>query len=244
MKITERQLKRIIKESLQLEMFDTGSAGDEVGGTSLAQKKEQCELVGGKWVSDDPSGEYGRCSEPIKETDTEPAPYEDNQTKMVRKYLTLRGEEASLSSMSQEEIEDKAAMLRSLPPSTKKRWGIYDLREARTKITRRQLRQIIKELAAPGSLERSMNKRPWSGGPNEIMTISSSDVAWESHALGNKTHRRGDVFVDSLPAGVTIKDASDEYTLTKGPVVSTDWQSFEGQDKDGVKVTVTPRTDW
>lgn len=113
------------------------------------------------------------------------------------------------------------------------------------KITKRQLRRIIKEVVAgPGSLEHSMNKRPWSGGPNEIMTISSSDVAWESHALGNKTHRRGDVFVDSLPGGVTIKDASDEYTLIKGPTVSTDWQSFEGQDKDGVRVTITPRIDW
>jgi hypothetical protein len=67
MKITRRQLERIIRESLQLEMFDTGSAGNEVGGTSLAQKKEQCELAGGKWISDDPSGKYGHCSQPIKE---------------------------------------------------------------------------------------------------------------------------------------------------------------------------------
>ena len=67
MKITKSQLRRIIRESLQLEMFDTGSAGDEVGGTSLAQKKEQCELAGGKWISDDPSGKYGHCSKPIKE---------------------------------------------------------------------------------------------------------------------------------------------------------------------------------
>ena len=64
-----------------------------------------------------------------QDNETLPA-HEDNQTKMVRKYLTLRGEEANLSSMSQEEIEALAANLRSLPPSTKKRWGIYDLREA------------------------------------------------------------------------------------------------------------------
>ena len=67
MKITKQQLRRIIRESLQLEMFDTGSMGDEVGGTSLAQKKEQCELAGGKWISDDPSGKYGHCSKSIKE---------------------------------------------------------------------------------------------------------------------------------------------------------------------------------
>jgi hypothetical protein len=133
------------------------------------------------------------------------------------------------------------------------------------KVTKRQLRRIIREAIttvsdedfdritmpgykgpqpAPGSLEHSINKKPWSGGPNEIMTISSGDVAWESHALGTKTHRRGDVFVDSLPGGVTIKDASEEYTLKKGTVVSPKWQSFTGQDKDGVRVTVTPRTDW
>jgi hypothetical protein len=67
MKVTKKQLRRIIKESLQLEMFDTGSAGDDVGGTSLAQKKEQCELTGGKWVSDDPDGKYGHCSKSIEE---------------------------------------------------------------------------------------------------------------------------------------------------------------------------------
>jgi len=68
MKITKRQLKRIItKKFLQLEQFDTGSAGDEVGGTTLEQKKEQCEKAGGEWVSDDPSGKYGHCSVQIKE---------------------------------------------------------------------------------------------------------------------------------------------------------------------------------
>ena len=68
MNITKRQLRRIItEECLQLEQFDTGSAGDEVGGTTLEQKKEQCAKAGGEWVSDDPSGKYGHCSVQIKE---------------------------------------------------------------------------------------------------------------------------------------------------------------------------------
>jgi hypothetical protein len=67
MKITKRQLKKIIREAMQLEQFDTGSAGDEVGGTTLEQKKEQCEKAGGEWLSDDPSGEYGHCSKSIGE---------------------------------------------------------------------------------------------------------------------------------------------------------------------------------
>jgi hypothetical protein len=50
MKITERQLRKIIKAALTLEMFDTGSAGDEVGGTSLEDKKKQCATAGGTWV--------------------------------------------------------------------------------------------------------------------------------------------------------------------------------------------------
>jgi len=67
MKVSKKQLRRIIRESLQLEMFDTGSMGTDGEGTSLAQKKEQCELAGGKWISDDPSGKYGHCSKSIKE---------------------------------------------------------------------------------------------------------------------------------------------------------------------------------
>ena len=74
MKITKRQLRRIIREAMQLEQFDTGSAGDEVGGTSLEQKKEQCKQAGGQWVSDDPGGKYGHCSKPIDEAD-ESAPF-------------------------------------------------------------------------------------------------------------------------------------------------------------------------
>ena len=57
-------------------------------------------------------------------------PYEDNQTKMVRRFLALRGEEEKVERMSVGEIERLAADLRLLPPSTKKRWGIYDLRES------------------------------------------------------------------------------------------------------------------
>jgi hypothetical protein len=69
MRITKRQLRKIIREAMQLEMFDTGSAGDEVGGTDLEQKKELCKQAGGQWVSDDPSGKYGHCSKPIDESD-------------------------------------------------------------------------------------------------------------------------------------------------------------------------------
>ena len=52
---------------LTLEMFDTGSAGDDVGGTSLAQKKALCKKAGGEWISEDPTGRYGHCSKPISE---------------------------------------------------------------------------------------------------------------------------------------------------------------------------------
>ena len=67
-RLTKQQLKQFIKEELlQLELFDTGSAGDEVGGTSLEQKKKLCAERGGEWISDDPSGEYGHCSKAAKE---------------------------------------------------------------------------------------------------------------------------------------------------------------------------------
>ena len=67
MKITKRKLRDLIREAMQLEMFDTGSAGDEVGGSSLEQKKEQCKLAGGTWVEGDASDNYGYCSKPIEE---------------------------------------------------------------------------------------------------------------------------------------------------------------------------------
>ena len=60
---------------MQLEMFDTGSAGDEVGGSDLEKKKELCKKAGGEWLSDDPSGKYGHCSKPIEEADGESAPF-------------------------------------------------------------------------------------------------------------------------------------------------------------------------
>jgi len=75
MKITKKQLQKIIREAMQLEQFDTGSAGDEVGGTSLEQKKEQCKQAGGEWISDDPSGKYGHCSKSMDEADDEAAPF-------------------------------------------------------------------------------------------------------------------------------------------------------------------------
>lgn len=75
MKVNEETLKNIIQSALQqvfedkkeeettvttqeveetaalkLEMFDTGSVGDEVGGMTNDQKKTQCEKIGGTWT--------------------------------------------------------------------------------------------------------------------------------------------------------------------------------------------------
>tara|TARA_R110002110_G_scaffold110662_5_gene275785 strand:- start:318 stop:536 length:219 start_codon:yes stop_codon:yes gene_type:complete len=64
MKITKQQLKQIIKEELEeamltLEMFDTGSAGDESGGSSLEDKKKQCAATKGRWVEGE-KDEFGK----------------------------------------------------------------------------------------------------------------------------------------------------------------------------------------
>ena len=68
MKLTKEKLRKIIREEmLLLEMFDTGSAGDDAGGETVAQKKKKCQEAGGKWVGEDPSGRYGHCSKPIGE---------------------------------------------------------------------------------------------------------------------------------------------------------------------------------
>ena len=75
MRITKKDLRRIVREAMQLEMFDTGSAGDEAGGLDLEKKKELCKKAGGEWLSDDPSGKYGHCSKPIEEADGESAPF-------------------------------------------------------------------------------------------------------------------------------------------------------------------------
>ena len=71
MKLTESQLRKIIREELKAvradqlyitEMIgDTGSAGDEAGGSSLEDKKKQCANSGGKWVEEE--GGYGHCKE-------------------------------------------------------------------------------------------------------------------------------------------------------------------------------------
>ena len=60
MKITKRQLRKIVQEAMMLEMFDTGSAGDEVGGSSLEDKKKQCAAAGGKWVEGE-KDEFGKA---------------------------------------------------------------------------------------------------------------------------------------------------------------------------------------
>jgi len=61
--------ENIKKEALQLEMFDTGSAGDEVGGMSLQQKVKDCKDRGGTW-------ENGQCSKGLEEKKDH---YEDNR---------------------------------------------------------------------------------------------------------------------------------------------------------------------
>ena len=79
MKLTESQLRKIIREELKAvradqlyitEMIgDTGSAGDEAGGSSLEDKKKQCANSGGKWVEEE--GGYGHCQDikKLEETD-------------------------------------------------------------------------------------------------------------------------------------------------------------------------------
>lgn len=259
MKITKRQLGRIIREVIdthELEEPLGGWAGDALHNDpdyahrtdtdATPQKLKLADLVRAvDYEGDGRGGGFkpvvGKQVGTVIEIDEDP----DYPTQ----YTVL--------------FPDGTTIMDDLGPPGEQRFELVN--ENKMKITKRQLRRIIREAIttasdeefdkitmpgykgpqpAPGSLEYSINKKPWSGGPNEIMTISSGDVAWESHALGNKTHRKGDVFVDSLPGGVTIKDASEEYTLKKGIVVSPKWQSFTGQDKDGVRVTVTPRTDW
>ena len=102
MKITKEQLKQIIKEEiLQLEMFDTGSAGEEAGGASLVQKKAECEKAGGKWVSEDPTGKYGHCSKSAMEEEivTE-GRYEEIDRDEFKS--TLQG---SMEPLSQQDLE-------------------------------------------------------------------------------------------------------------------------------------------
>ena len=65
MKITKQKLIQIIKEEmaeamLTLELFDTGSAGEDVGATSYEEKKRQCAAEGGKWVEVEEKDEFGK----------------------------------------------------------------------------------------------------------------------------------------------------------------------------------------
>jgi len=65
MKITKQKLIQIIKEEmaeamLTLELFDTGSAGEDVGAMSLEDKKKECARIGGKWVEVEEKDEFGK----------------------------------------------------------------------------------------------------------------------------------------------------------------------------------------
>ena len=78
MKITKQQLKQIIKEEISkiisandlylAEMFDTGGAGDAVGGMPAENMKDLCEKTHGKgaWV-EGTAGENGYCKKPVQE---------------------------------------------------------------------------------------------------------------------------------------------------------------------------------
>jgi hypothetical protein len=89
MKLTKSKLKQIIKEELEaamltLEMFDTGSAGDAVGGMTVVQQKARCKKAGGEWIGEDPTGRYGHCSKPVTENLT---PDEKDEKKELEKKL-------------------------------------------------------------------------------------------------------------------------------------------------------------
>jgi hypothetical protein len=116
MKTTKRQLRKIIREAMQLEMFDTGSAGDEVGGTSLEQKKEQCKQAGGEWISDDPGGKYGHCSKSIDEADGSTEKYDDDSA--------LKGDQDELPDGLQKGIIDKTVEDREEADDEKKNEGM------------------------------------------------------------------------------------------------------------------------
>jgi len=65
MKLTPNKFKKIIQEELEkmmlkVETFDTGTAGDEVGGMTLQQKIKHCKDNGGEW-------EAGQCSKGLEE---------------------------------------------------------------------------------------------------------------------------------------------------------------------------------
>ena len=65
-------------------------------------------------------------TESIKPSDEE-GDYEDNQTKMVRRYLIQLGIGDSFFDMNEEQIDSLAADLRLMSPSQKKLRDLYDL---------------------------------------------------------------------------------------------------------------------
>ena len=168
----KQKLKQIIKEELPktmltLEMFDTGSAGDNVGGTSLAQKISRCKEAGGEWISEDPTGRYGHCSKPISEAplnEPQPINQEIDQMQELMAIIWLKSEEVATDRVVEFyknlSEEAKPSLIKNLEMYDEKYGdkrpeflsyleairGTKDLKEGNNmKLTKSKLKQIIKE---------------------------------------------------------------------------------------------------
>jgi len=123
MKITRRQLERLVKEELtRIIVDDVHEVPDDLGDL-------------------DPHEAYGLGHETGKEHAWEEKPgitgaplvreaasgHEDNQTRMVRRYLIQIGRDEEFASMSEKDIDRLAADLRLMSPSEKKTRDLYDL---------------------------------------------------------------------------------------------------------------------
>lgn len=97
MKITKKQLRKLITESVK-----PGKKAAE----QAAEFDEQFELAQEKNIAQG---------------------YEDNQTKMVRRYLIQLGIGDSFFDMNEEQVDSLAADLRLMSPSQKKLRDLYDL---------------------------------------------------------------------------------------------------------------------
>ncbi len=98
MKITRRQLRKIVKEAIDPQ---------------------------GKWY-DDEAGHETLADRKFADRQQSPA-HEDNQTRMVRRYLIQLGIGDSFFNMNEEQIDSMAADLRLMSPSVKKLRDLYDL---------------------------------------------------------------------------------------------------------------------
>jgi len=238
MKITKRQLKRIItKKFLQLEQFDTGSAGDEVGGTTLEQKKEQCEKAGGEWVSDDPSGKYGHCSVQIKEQrnprfdddydplnpddDEDDAAYDQGYDDGFNGYPSNPvvggdyhvGYEEGVNAAKDE--DSRAEDAEEFGPHSPGMMG-PPRREGKVRLTKRQLRRIIKEeverLSEIG-LQRPIYWSVFTGGGWQDITLTDEEESdllsdWPGGAPSPGMPGLDDAVIDVLQRsrGIAIED--------------------------------------